>query len=172
MKLRILNCDGIARVRPLAAEGNAAGDPGPQQDEGRGPEGPRGHETLEHLYFEGTTISDLSPLKGMRLTTLTVCTNPVSDLSPLKGMKLTFLHCGGTKVSDLSPLNGMPLTHLNCAGTKVTDASLAQIKGCKDLTSLPGDTQVSDAGLAHLKDHQEPEAALSGQGPGCPTCRR
>ncbi len=114
-----------------------------------------GMNTLEHLYFESTTISDLSPLKGMKLTTLTMCTNPVSDLSPLKGMKLTFLHCGDTKVSDLSPLNGMPLTLLNCSRTKVSDASLADIKDCKDLTQLfLAGTQVSDAGLAHLKDHK------------------
>jgi Leucine-rich repeat (LRR) protein len=111
-----------------------------------------GMKTLEHLYFEGTTISDLSPLKGLKLTTITMCTNPISDLSPLRGMKLTFLHCGGTKVSDLSPLDGMPLDHLNCASTKVSDAGLAQIKDCKALVLLVLDhTQVSDAGLAHLK---------------------
>ena len=133
MKLRMLNCDSIARVRPLATEGNAAGDPGPDRRKAEDLTVLAGMNTLEHLYFEGTTISDLSPLKGMKLTTLTMCTNPVSDLSPLEGMKLTFLHCGGTKVSDLSPLDGMPLTHLNCAGTKVSDASLAQIKNCKDL---------------------------------------
>jgi Leucine-rich repeat (LRR) protein len=91
----------------------------------------------------------------VKLTTLTMCTNPVTDLSPLKGMKLTFLHCGDTKVSDLSPLDGMPLTHLNCAGTRVSDASLAQIKNCKDLNLLIlSDTQVSDVGLAHIKDHK------------------
>ena len=70
-----------------------------------------------------------------------MCGSPVSDLSPLKGMKLTFLHCGGTKVSDLSPLNGMPLTTLNCARTKVSDASLAQIKDCKDL--IPSDPELA-----------------------------
>ncbi|MFI5459556.1 MAG: hypothetical protein ACHRXM_29375 [Isosphaerales bacterium] len=92
----------------------------------------------------------------MKLTTLTMCANPVSDLSPLEGMKLTFLNCGNTKVSDLSPLNGMPLTLLNCAHTKVSDASLADIKDCKDLTQLfLAGTQVSDAGLAHLKHRKD-----------------
>ena len=38
----------------------------------------------------------------------------VSNLSPLKGMKLMELNCGGTAVSDLSPLQGMPLTGLSC----------------------------------------------------------
>ena len=105
--------------------------------------------------MERTRVSDLSPLKGMKLTALTMCGNPVSDLSPLEGMKLTFLHCGGTKVSDLSPLNGMPLTLSTVARTKVSDASLASIKDCKDLIELLlAGTQVSDAGLAHLKDHK------------------
>ena len=45
MKLRILNCDGIARVRPLATEGNAAGNPGPHR----------------------TKVEDLTALAGMKL---------------------------------------------------------------------------------------------------------
>jgi Leucine-rich repeat (LRR) protein len=107
------------------------------------------------LVFESTTISDLSPLKGLKLTTLNMSASPVADLSPLKGMKLTYLHCGGTKVSDLSPLDGMPLTTLNCADTKVTDATLAQIKNCKDLNLLIlSNTPVSDVGLAHVKGHK------------------
>jgi len=34
----------------------------------------------------------------------------VSDLSPLKDIKLTELYCGQTAVSDLSPLKDMKLT--------------------------------------------------------------
>jgi Leucine-rich repeat (LRR) protein len=86
---------------------------------------------------------------------LTMCSNPISDLSPLKGMKLTFLHAGGTLISELSPLSGRPLTHFNCAGTKVNDVSLAHFKGCKELNLFVlADTPVSDAGLTHLKDHK------------------
>ena len=91
-------------------------------------------------------LADLSPLKGMPLTSLTaahagvrpvaaerhdtddlVCSNTqVSDLSPLKGMPLTDLNCDITQVSDLSPLKGMPLTTLDCASTKVSDLSPLQ----------------------------------------------
>jgi Protein kinase domain len=155
MKLRVLNCDSVRACDLSPLEGM----PLENLVLSRKAEDLKilaGMNTLDHSYFEGTTISDLSPLKGLKLTRLTMCTNPVSDLSPLKGMKLTFLHCGDTKVSALSPLNGMPLTLLNCGGTKVSDESLAQIKDCKDLSVLiMNRTQVSDARLAHLKDHKE-----------------
>jgi Leucine-rich repeat (LRR) protein len=155
MKLRVLNCDSlhVSDLTPLK------GMPLEELVVSKNAEDLNvlaGMNTLEHLCFERTTISDVSPLKGLKLHTINMSGSPVSDLSPLEGMKLTFLHCGGTKVSDLSPLNGMPLTSLNCDGTRVSDESLAQIKGCKRLSILILDrTRVSDAGLAHLRDHKE-----------------
>jgi eukaryotic-like serine/threonine-protein kinase len=115
-------------------------------------------------------LSDLSPLKGMKLTVLT-CVAPkladltplkdipltylafgntqVSDLSPLKGMLLTTLGCtGGAKVSDLSPLRGMKLESLDCSGTAVSD--LSPLKGMKLVTFYCYGTPVSD--LSPLKD--------------------
>ena len=56
---------------------------------------------------------DLTPLKGMPLTSLILRGTPVVDLSPLKGMPLTSLRlelCRGMR--DLSPLKGMSLTSL------------------------------------------------------------
>jgi serine/threonine protein kinase/formylglycine-generating enzyme required for sulfatase activity len=72
-------------------------------------------------------LSDLTPLKGMRLTTLHVSNTAVSDLSPLKGMPLTHIFFDNTPVADLSPLDGMSLKVLNCSYTKVS--SLAPLKG-------------------------------------------
>ena len=57
-------------------------------------------------------LADLSPLKGMKLTSLWCYHTPVSDLSPLKDMMLTFLDCNDTKVSDLAPLKGIPLKEI------------------------------------------------------------
>jgi hypothetical protein len=48
----------------------------------------------------------------------------VSDLSPLKGMKLTYLNCERAKVTDLSPLNGMPLKILHCDFVPARDAEI------------------------------------------------
>jgi tRNA A-37 threonylcarbamoyl transferase component Bud32 len=95
------------------------------------------------------SLADLSPLKGMALTTLLFSLNTgVTDLSPLKGMPLTLLGCGGTRVSDLSPLRGMPLTRLYCECTPITD--LSPLKGMHLTCLTCFATAVSD--LSPLED--------------------
>ncbi len=95
----------------------------------------------------GRKLSDLSPLKDMKLTSLFCGETQVADLTPLKDMKLTSLICNTTQVSDLSLLKGMPLTHLDCRDTPVAD--LTPLKDMK-LTSLICDrTSVTD--LSPLK---------------------
>ncbi|HEX3654902.1 MAG TPA: SUMF1/EgtB/PvdO family nonheme iron enzyme [Pirellulales bacterium] len=90
----------------------------------------------------GSRLFDLSPLRGLNITTLGCSNTQVADLSPLEGMKLTWLHCGITQVSDLSPLQGMQLTFLDCHYTQVSD--LSPLRGMP-LTKLDfHGTQVSD----------------------------
>ena len=48
----------------------------------------------------------------MKLTTFYCNKTTVSDLSPLRGMPLTKLCCDDTQVSDLSPLEGMKLNEV------------------------------------------------------------
>ncbi len=82
---------------------------------------------LKTLRCDGTggaklaEFSDLSPLQGMSLATLTCYSTQVADLSPLKGMPLTNLNCARTQAANLSPLTGMPLTSLACNDTAVSD---------------------------------------------------
>jgi len=71
-------------------------------------------------------LSDLSPLKGLSLTTLNCDDTQVSDLSPLEGMPLDWLECIRTNVATLSALKGMPLSHLDFGFTKVSDLSPLQ----------------------------------------------
>ena len=78
---------------------------------------------LTRLVCDGTNVSDLSPLKDMKLTALYCNRTQVEDLSPLKDMRLTILWFDGAPVSDLTPLKSLPLTSLLCAATKVTDLS-------------------------------------------------
>ena len=78
-------------------------------------------------------MSDLSPLKDMKLTSLDCGDTQVSDLSPLKDMKLTNLDCSDTQVSDLSPLKDMKLTTWTASSTQVSD--LSPLKDMK-LTTL------------------------------------
>ena len=68
-------------------------------------------------------LSDLSPLDGMKLTSLYCHTTQISDFAPIKNTSITYLHCGGTAISDLSSLSGMRLTTLICSGTNVSDLS-------------------------------------------------
>jgi len=74
-------------------------------------------------------LTDLAPLKDLKLTQLDVFFTNVSDLAPLQGMPLHTLQLYNTKVSDLAPLAGMPLTYLDCTATPV--ASVAPLTGMK-----------------------------------------
>ncbi len=85
---------------------------------------------LTTLRLSGLGVSDLSVLKGMDLTTLRLCVTSVKDLSPLKDIKtLTTLDLNQTPVADLSPLAGTNLTALDIGRTSVSDLSpLAGLK--------------------------------------------
>lgn len=84
-------------------------------------------------------LSDLSPLKGLRLTNLDLWGTQVKDLSPLEGMPIEMLNVGHTPVSDLSPLKQLsrqsrwgpePLKFtLHCDNTPISD--LSPLKGMK-----------------------------------------
>jgi hypothetical protein len=81
-------------------------------------------------------VSDLTPLKDMPLTSLDLTfAYQVEDLTPLHGLKLTTLRLGACgKVRDLTPLQGIPLTWLNLQGCgQVHD--LTPLRGM-DLTEI------------------------------------
>jgi len=77
-------------------------------------------------------VRDLTPLKDMPLTSLDLNQTSVTDLSPLRGMKLTFLNVGRTGVTDLSPLEGMPLVEIRVNSRFVTKG----MEVLRDITSL------------------------------------
>lgn len=74
-----------------------------------------------------TGVKDLSPLKGLRLTSLGINWTEVKDLSPLENMPLSSLDLTRSKAEDLAPLAGMPLKSLRIDGTGVRD--LSPLKG-------------------------------------------
>jgi hypothetical protein len=81
---------------------------------------------LDSLDCGGTAprqgrLSDLTPLRGLRLRRLQCADAQVSDLEPLRDMPLELLHCQNTKVGSLSPLEGMKLVSLTIQGTPVSD---------------------------------------------------
>ncbi len=111
-------------------------------------------------------LSDLSPLKGMRLVKLTCRATHVSDLSPLRGMQLEYFDCGFSPVADLSPLKGMPLTYVRCEVTAVSDLLATERRPIVELQC--DRSQVSD--LSPLKGMPLtslicPETKVSGLSP-------
>src|SRR5262249_9028365 len=91
---------------------------------------------LTHLYLSGCpNVSDLTPLRGMRLTELNVHGTAVRDLTPLKGMRLTFLHAQNTGVTDLTPLTGMPLEDLRLT-PKNSARGLEVLRDMKSLKTI------------------------------------
>ncbi|OGV51973.1 MAG: hypothetical protein A2X49_08900 [Lentisphaerae bacterium GWF2_52_8] len=78
---------------------------------------------ISDLSIYGTAVSDLSPLQDMPLRRLWALGNKITDLSPLKGMPLQDLNIQATSVLDLSPLLNMPLKKLYIANTKISDIS-------------------------------------------------
>ena len=79
---------------------------------------------LSELDLEGTTVKDLSPLSGMSsLRRLKMARTRVADLSPLAGLPLVHLALESTPVTDLRPLKGMPLEELFISSTHVTSLS-------------------------------------------------
>lgn len=81
--------------------------------------------SLRSIDIGGSLISSVEPLAGLdTLTWLTLARSSVTNLAPLRGLRLDFLNLWRTRVADLGPLAGMPLRHLDlaeCAG--VTDLS-------------------------------------------------
>ncbi len=94
-------------------------------------------------------VSDLTPLKGMPLKTLSLMNTGVTDLTPLKGMPLETLMLWNWHGSDLTPLKGMPLKWLNCGGGN-QKIDLTPLAGLPLEFLCINSTQVSD--LAPLKD--------------------
>lgn len=78
---------------------------------------------LRRLHMPWSQVTDISPLHGMHLEVLELSRSSVSDLAPLAGMPLRELRVDGTRVKDLTPLHGMKLTYLDISHTPVTDIS-------------------------------------------------
>ena len=88
------------------------------------------------IYLDDPNFADLSLFEGLKLRELSLagCAS-VTDLTPLRDMKLQVLNLNRTGVADLSPLAGMPLVELSLDGcTKIAD--FTPIKNCLLLEKL------------------------------------
>jgi hypothetical protein len=90
---------------------------------------------LKNLSIGDTKVRDLTQVAQIKtLTQLACIAAPIADLTPLKGMNFTELTLHATPVADLAPLEGMPLRSLNIDRTRVSN--LAPLKSMKSLEVL------------------------------------
>lgn len=78
---------------------------------------------LRTLVLDGQQITDLSPLEGLPLESLSLCDNPISDLTVAASLtNLKFLAIEETDVTDLSPLGELDaLTELDIGTIPAAD---------------------------------------------------
>lgn len=99
---------------------------------------------LHTVVLDYQRIYDISPLRNLHLTTLSLCGNPVTDLSGLQDQKaLRELYLSETGVTSLAGLE-------NCSALLTLDCSYTAVVSLEPLSALPihslhlTDTPVSD----------------------------
>jgi hypothetical protein len=108
---------------------------------------------LVSLSVQGNKIEDLTPLTGMRLESLYLSSHgkPIRSLSPLKDMPLTTLNFDSVEDEDLSPLAGMPLVNLLVANVVIEDISVLKGMPLQSLR-IPNSRITQDSDLSILRD--------------------
>ncbi len=89
----------------------------------------KGGGKLTELYLDWTNVTDISPLKGMPLKTLSLNGLRISDYSVLKDLPLENLNLADSNATDISFLKGKQLKILSLKRTNVND--LSPLKGMK-----------------------------------------
>jgi Leucine-rich repeat (LRR) protein len=97
---------------------------------------------VQALDMRGLPIADLEELRGLDLSELYLEETDVRDLRPLEGMKLKQVYLSNTYITDLTPLKGMPIEQLNLLCTDVVD--LSPLEGMPLVFLWLNETPVSD----------------------------
>ncbi|HTG45175.1 MAG TPA: protein kinase, partial [Verrucomicrobiae bacterium] len=94
------------------------------------------------LNLDDVAISDLTSLRGMPISILSVRRTKVTDLRPVKDMPLREVFLAETAIRDLSPLKGMSLTNIDLWKCPISDISA--LKGMPLVAALLSNTEISD----------------------------
>ncbi|MBX7207563.1 MAG: hypothetical protein K1X78_04605 [Verrucomicrobiaceae bacterium] len=76
---------------------------------------------VQAIDIGDTGVTNLQPLKGLKLVEFYMENTKVADISALRGMPLQKVYLSAAPVRDLGPLEGAPLTELNAVGILATD---------------------------------------------------
>jgi len=80
-------------------------------------------------------VSDISPLAGIPLVSLTLAGTWVINLTPLADTGLQRLHIARTRVSDLRPLKNLALTRLVFSPSRI-QKGIEEVKNMASLSEL------------------------------------
>ncbi len=86
---------------------------------------------LTSLSCWGNRIRRLDPLHGMPLKMLNCAGNPIATLDPLRGLPLNILRCEACSLNTIEPLRGLPLTVLNCSENNLGADGLEPLRGMR-----------------------------------------
>jgi tetratricopeptide (TPR) repeat protein len=111
--LKLTGCDGITDLSPLQELGGSC----------------------RYIWLEGRGISDLSPLKGMRISELYLRCPGVTDYSVLRTVTANALNIGCPELTDLSSLRGLSITTIYIIARNVTKGIevLREMKSLKQI---------------------------------------
>jgi len=80
---------------------------------------------LDTLWLNHSSITDLTPLRGLPITNLNLESNQITSLDGLQNMPLEKLYLSSnTGITDFSPLDTSHLTEVYLYGTNATDYSM------------------------------------------------
>lgn len=103
----------------------------------------RGFECTGTTGGPRAELTDLAPLKGLKLQHFKCELTRVNDISCVEGMPMELLHCGFTEIVDASPIASLrSLESLQLHVTKVTD--LSPLKGLHIRKLHIGTTAIRD----------------------------
>lgn len=94
-----------------------------------------GLKYLRNVQIGNNLIWDISPLKNLKLSGLSLSRTDVRNLDVIKGMKLYWLDISYTKIDNISLLKKMPLKILYMSGC-IFIKDLSPIEKSKDLKEL------------------------------------
>jgi len=93
---------------------------------------------LGYLNLTALWVSDLSLVARLKtLNTLCLDSTPVTDLTPLRDLRLEVLSIKGTQVTDLTPIMDMPLQSLRLDYRADRKNSLRSFKGLEIINDKP-----------------------------------
>lgn len=102
------------------------------------------------IELGGNPLWDLSPIKSLNLSGLSLHNTDVRDLEAVKNMKLHWLNISKTKIKNIAVVKKMPLTSLSMQAC-IFISDFTSIGKCKELEELILPPQALDMDIEFLK---------------------